>query len=255
MCVPEKNLNPSRRLCEIDLSACLSAAGFAGSAHRQSNSPTRAAQGRPKQNQMIDARAATSSSASQSTVDAQLVLDALRHIQADVGSMKASIENVERTGQNNANRLETIDALLRARAAAKSRPEMETALAHSPAVPPQACDLTTAAAAAVAFSLLISPRVRKLLLRGLKSLPLSLVALAQLSSGMALLVYRGYDALDRLVGSDSESEDRERVARRRALVYAVLLLSVASVPAKGVAHALLALPARTPARGPKYRPT
>lgn len=204
---------------------------------------------------MIDARAATSSSASQSTVDAQLVLDALRHIQADVGSMKASIENVERTGQNNANRLETIDALLRARAAAKSRPEMETALAHSPAVPPQACDLTTAAAAAVAFSLLISPRVRKLLLRGLKSLPLSLVALAQLSSGMALLVYRGYDALDRLVGSDSESEDRERVARRRALVYAVLLLSVASVPAKGVAHALLALPARTPARGPKYRPT
>lgn len=202
---------------------------------------------------MIDARAATSSGASQSTVDAQLVLDALRHIQADVGSMKASIENVERTGQNNANRLETIDALLRARAAAKSRPEMETALAHSPA--PQACDLTAAAAAAVAFSLLISPRVRKLLLRGLKSLPLSLVALAQLSSGMALLVYRGYDALDRLVGSDSESEDRERVARRRALVYAVLLLSVASVPAKGVAHALLALPARTPARGPKYRPT
>ena len=175
--------------------------------------------------------------ASQPGLDAKLVLEALRTIQTDVSSMKQTMASVERTGLNNAQQLEALDTLLRARVTA--------APPTTPANPPEKSLVPTRALAIAIISvLLLSRRLRRLFLRGLHMLPLSLVAITQLTCSSALLTYRGYDVLDRVLGSGLEggSEARERIARRRALAYSLLLASVAVVPAKGLARALLPAP-------------
>ena len=91
------------------------------------------------------------------------------------------------------------------------------------------------AAGAVAGILLLSPRLRRLTQRSLKSMPLPLLGLAQLASASALLAYRGRD-LARSSGIVSSSG--EDSALRRRLAYLVLLASISAVPAKGLAHLL-----------------
>ena len=170
------------------------------------------------------------------TVDAQLVLSALRELQLDIGHLRSQLDSVERTGFNNAQRLETIDMLLRARVAAekKSAPELSRPVTLAP-------QHTQMAVAAAALSvLLLSPRLRRLVLRSLRALPLGLLALAQLSTSAALLAYRGQDLLAALlIMRQSDGAEAEATARRRRLCHALLLASVAALPAKGVAHLLL----------------
>ena len=178
-----------------------------------------------------------------SAIDGQLVMAALRGIQVELSTMRGVLENVERTSSNNAQRLEAIDSRLREAATAPGA--AAASQAPQPAMrTPDKVQMAYAAAGILSL-LLIIPRLRRLLLRSLRTIPLSLLAIAQLSASSALLAYRGQDLLGVML-TGSPSITCAHSTRRRQLCYCLLMASVAAVPAKGVAHLLL-----TDARGRK----
>ena len=179
-----------------------------------------------------------------SAIDGQLVMAALRGIQVELSTMRGVLENVERTSSNNAQRLEAIDSRLREAATAPGAAAAASQAAQPAMRPPDKMQMAYAAAGILSL-LLIVPRLRRLLLRSLRTIPLSLLAVAQLSASSALLAYRGQDLLGVML-TGSPSITCAHSTRRRQLCYCLLMASVAAVPAKGVAHLLL-----TDARGRK----
>ena len=178
-------------------------------------------------------------------VDARLLLDALRTIQTDLNSMRAAIDGVERNTANNAQQLDTIRALLHAQAAQSTSGESPASRLEQVQSKLNMVVPTTPAsyvAVGTVSLLVLAPRLRRTLLRGLRSLPLSLLVCAQACSGSTLLAYYGHDLLESmLLGSACSArtaEERERAARRRRLCRYLVMLSLAAMPAKGVAHLL-----------------
>ena len=171
--------------------------------------------------------------------DTRLVLQVLQAIQSDVSGMRSVLNGVERETSNNGQRLEAIEALIRTKSATSQdhdapRPSSSNAftLTLSPA---QAC-----AAASLLVLLFTPPVVRRTIARYLRSIPVNLLVLAQITVGTALLSYRGHDALENILGMDvsKTQEERDRQARRRQLLHYLLLVAAAALPAKGVAHVL-----------------
>ena len=173
------------------------------------------------------------------SVDAQLVLAALQSIQLEMSSMRSTLENVEGTSTNNAARLQTIEGLLRSSVAAAKSSGVQEPHGHEASAARQKLTHAIALAAFASSILLLSPRLRRTLQRALKRTPVSVLALAQVSTSAVLLFCRGTDLLNEFLrGSAGASTSEPLSARRRQICYYLLLASSAALPAKGVAHLL-----------------
>lgn len=188
--------------------------------------------------------AACTDAASASTIDPRLILHALQSIQSDVSGMRTTLDSVDRQTSNNTQRLAAIEVLLRANSTTPAVSPATNSQSTAQYIAATLCRRECAAAAGVVSLLMLSPRLRRLLLGGLHSTPVALLVAAQLCSGSALLAYRGHELVDSLLlgsGMSHTAEERERAARRRQLCYLLLLATSAALPAKGVAHMLLPL--------------
>ena len=163
----------------------------------------------------------------QASRQSELLLATLKAIQDELGTMRKTLEHVDCTANNNARRLEVINNRL-----GSQTPERPIAASNTHE---NTRFNVAVAAGAVAGILLLSPRLRRLTQRSLKSMPLPLLGLAQLASAGALLAYRGRDLARSSGIISSAGEDS---ALRRRLAYLVLLASISAVPAKGLAHLL-----------------
>ena len=159
----------------------------------------------------------------------QYIVSALQNIQCNVECMKSTLESVDQRTHNNAARLEAIEMLLRSK-------QLESV--SVPAAPQPKADSDDwqwnhmIASAAVASLLLYSPSLRRFVQRGLKTVPLSVLLGAQIGAASACGYWRGREYLS------CSTESVANAAKRRQLCYALLLASLAAVPAKGLAHAL-----------------
>ena len=179
-----------------------------------------------------------------STIDARLVLAALQGIRSDIGDLRETLANVDCTSSNNARRLEAIDGLLRSGKLVVAPPIKPLAPARQSSLAPSQITLAEIAATGI-VALLLLPQMRRRVQRGLRSLPLAVLAFAQISASAALLAYRGHDLLGDLIFRAQSAQEKQcsKSARNsrvdvRQLVYLLLLASVAAVPAKALAHAL-----------------
>ena len=103
-----------------------------------------------------------------SAIDGQLVMAALRGIQVELSTMRGVLENVERTSSNNAQRLEAIDSRLREAATVPGAAAAASQAAQPAMRPPDKMQMAYAAAGILSL-LLIVPRLRRLLLRSLRT--------------------------------------------------------------------------------------
>lgn len=172
-----------------------------------------------------------------------LLLDALKSLQDEISQMRSTLETVDMTTSNNAQRLEAIDRKLDDQQELLSRPR-DPPTNLPPTQPFSASALLShrfMAASAVCALLLLSRRSRRLLYRGLHSVPFSMILLAQSSAGCCLLYRSACDQLELLTDRRGEPSASERALRerRRLIAYLVLVVSSACIPAK-VGVALLA---------------
>ena len=156
-----------------------------------------------------------------STSKDEALLDCLQNIKYELRAIHAKLDSVDRASQNNEQRLELIDGLLRSH-----RPEDKRS--QPPTVQNLSLPCRTAVVALCSLALL-SRRLR----RALRRLPVGVLLLLQAAAASAIIALRGLDAI--CVRNVAEEQTRRR---HRAAACKLLVGSSIAIPLKGVAHML-----------------